>query len=143
MSFANNYNNCRFGISIPQKLVKLATDLIFTKYANCINYHESIGEENIGQEDKKIKRHDEKTNKYNKNKELTIAEIEEDILKQIETKTGKKDLPRNKAEEKNLNQKNADYKKNLEEAKKNTIENIQVQLKKNELTTTDLNDNRD
>src|SRR2546430_10721387 len=93
----------------------------------------------------------------NKLHEMTIDEIEKDILGQIEAKTGKENLPReatqqlpvlekltqeiktldekkekSKTEEQELGQKKDDYQKKLRLFKDKTVANIQNQLKKND-----------
>lgn len=103
----------------------------------------------------------------NKANEMTIGEIEEDILKQIETKTGKKNLSRewtkqllkleeldkeiktlekkeskSDSEEKELSQKRDNYEKKLTQAREKTEENIKNQLKESDLNITELNDKR-
>ncbi|CFW93089.1 membrane protein of unknown function [endosymbiont DhMRE of Dentiscutata heterogama] len=145
--------------------------LWITTYAKAITYQEAINDE-------KIDRHDKKTDKYNskgllggERKERTVAEIENDVLGQIEKKQeGLKegDLPRKwekeklpdlvklheqieelqkkpnpTAEEKEkLTKKKEEYNSKLNQAKEDTIKNIQTQLAQNKLNITELDDSR-
>jgi len=138
--------------------------LWFTTYANCIYYRESI--------DKSIKEekfHHEAV-EYGKEKK-TIAEIEEEILSQIEEKKAaelgsdriprkwKEKLPeleglqkeikelrakenRNTDEEETLKKKEKDYKNKLQTAKENANQNIHKQLEKYKLDITELDDGK-
>lgn len=140
-----------------------------TTYARAPQYHEAISPE----KNKEITRHEQKTSKYNgagwlsKKTEMTIGEIEEDVIKQIESETGKKNLPRewtkqlpkienlnqeiielrkkenkSKDEQEELTQKEKDYQVKLTEIKEKIIVNIKDQLKENNLRITELNDQR-
>ncbi|MCE8163022.1 MAG: hypothetical protein I3273_00295 [Candidatus Moeniiplasma glomeromycotorum] len=141
----------------------------FTTYSRTSQYYEAISPK----KNEEITHHKQKTSKYNvsgllsKRTERTIGEIEEDVLKQIEAETSKKDLPRewtkqlpelekldqetkelrekknkNAEEEKELDQKEKNYREKLKVARNETIQNIRNQLKENNLKITELNDQR-
>ncbi|WP_147411519.1 hypothetical protein [endosymbiont GvMRE of Glomus versiforme] len=136
----------------------------FVSYARCTSYYEAI-------KDEKIEFHNEKTNKYynsgwfNNPEEKSIAEIEEDVLKQIEkkkqtkckylwrTKTKEfdkylekieklKETNRSEEEEKELKKIIRVYREKFFKEKTNTIKNIEKELKSNRLEIFELNDGR-
>ncbi|KLL01612.1 MAG: hypothetical protein MRERC_6c039 [Mycoplasmataceae bacterium RC_NB112A] len=103
----------------------------------------------------------------NKKPKMKIGEIEEDVLKQIENETDKGNLPRewanhlpdlesldqaikelekkenkSKSEEEELKQKRKNYDEKLLQARQKTIDNIKKQLEENNLSITELNDQR-
>ena len=101
-------NFLRNGFRILFLIIFLHWILWLTSYANCVNYQEAIGEENVKQEEKELKEHDDKTKKYqrfagwfNERKEKSIEEIEDNVLSQIEKKKGlgDKKIPRKWKEE--------------------------------------------
>ena len=134
--------------------------ILFTSYANCTNYYESIS---------KAENHKEEV-EYGKNNQKTIEEIEEDILNQIEEKKNltsgkllrkwkkeilnelsnleaeierlKKRENLSENERKDLTSKQEKYKEELKEGKKKTIENIQDELRSNDLNISELDDRR-
>lgn len=139
-----------------------------TTYANCTNYRDSINKsieqnKNLPQEEIEYG-----YQKWGKREKKTIEQIEEDILSKIEAKKGVKQLPRewktkqlpeltslyeekaalskkenlSEAEKKALEKKEQTYQDKLKTAKEKTIENIQQQLKNNELIISELDDGR-
>jgi hypothetical protein len=114
--------------------------IIFTSYAGCTNYYESIN---------KAESHKEEV-KYGDNKQ-TIAEIEEKILKEIEAKRKTSGLKR-EWKDKWLSElegtpnssegEKKEYSEKLKKAKEETIKNIQDQLRGNNLDITELDDQR-
>lgn len=144
--------------------------LWITTYAKSTTYYEAINDEKIDKHDKKTEKYNSRGLLGGEHQEKNIGEIENDILEQIENKKALKkgDLPRKWGQEKlpnletlqqeikelekkdpptdqekeELAKKRTDYQTKLKESKQETIDNIQTQLKKNDLNITELDDNR-